>query len=384
MLRLSLVALTLASPAAGQFVYDFNKLKGNDVHPFTQLDQQDGWSEQTFRARNRCGVTATRSHDKTKSLRFQEVGPGYGCDASRINDANWAFAKFKGTEKSAYFQADMQVGFWGGSFGLAYDKNSDKMIRGNQAGERGVRFVLGTHRNVQIQLVDGAGKATRVPLTNIGPVGGGDWLRVRVIMDLSAGSGKGLGYVDVENLTKKANNVAVPGLQGIPLALDQTATDAKNPKLWHGVWLHFEGATYGLDNIAIGSDSARSIEFGKGCGKLGLRGAGRPTLGSTAGAVTHTIPSASKVGILLLSVLKFSPGRDMTAAGAPGCFLNVLPQWPFAFAVSGTSANHAMPIPKITGLAKQELHLQSVALEPSANRLGMLFSNGLTWVLDVR
>lgn len=386
MLRLSLLALALASPVTGQFVYDFNKLNGSDTHPYTMLDQQDGWSEETFRARNRCGVTATLSHDGTKSLRFQEVGPGYGCDASRINDTNWGFTKFAGTETAAYFQADMLVGYWGGSFSIAYDTNKDGKIRGSQTGERGVRFSLGTHANVQIQLVDAAGKATRVPLANIGPVSGGDWLRVRVMMDLGAGSGTGLGWVDVENLSKKAANVAVPGLQAIPLALDQTATDAKNPKLWNAFWLHFEGATYGLDNIGVGTDSARAIEFGKGCGTpaLGLRGGDRPVLGSRAGAVTYSIPSASKIAVLMLGFVRFPQGLDLTAAGAPGCFLNINPALSFAFAVTGSTADHALSIPSTPSLAKQSVHLQTLAIDANANTLGMVLSNGLTWVLDVR
>ena len=296
----------------------------------------------------------------------------------------WSFGNFKGTENAAYFQADMLVGFWGGTFSLAYDTNKDGMIRGNQPGERGVRFSVGTQANVQLRLTDAAGKTTRVPLSSAGAVRGGEWLRVRVIMDLSAGSGGGLGWVNVENLSKKTPNVAVPGLQGIPLGLDPKATDAKNPKLWNAVWLHFEGATYGLDNIAIGADSARSIEFGSGCGKLAIRGGARPVIGTTAGAVTYSIPSTSKVAVLMLGFVRFPQGIDLTAGGAPGCFLNINPALSIAFPVTGASANHALPIPNTASLAKQSLHLQSLAIDANANALGMLLSNGLTWVLDVR
>ena len=119
------VVAVLAAPAldslCAQSVYDFNVLNGSDTHPYTLLDGQDNWSEETFNARNRCGVTATLSHDGTPSLRFQEVGPGYGCDASRINNASWSFPAFTGSETAAWFEADMLVGFWGGSFGLAHD-----------------------------------------------------------------------------------------------------------------------------------------------------------------------------------------------------------------------------------------------------------------------
>lgn len=259
MLRIIAVAFLLVSAATAQVAtYDFNGLNGSDAYPFTLLDGQDGWSEETFNAPNRCGVTATMSHDGTQSLRFQEVGPGFGCDASRINDASYAFTPFVGAETAAYFEADMQVGFWGGSFGLAYDTNLDGIIRGYQPGELGVRFAVGTHANVQLRLIAADGTVTTAPLSSIG-VAGGDWLRVGVTMDLTANGGVGLGSVEVQNITAGATTMTpVAALQSVPLALDQTAADASNPIAWNAVWLHFEGATYGLDNIGVG---VKTVEY---------------------------------------------------------------------------------------------------------------------------
>jgi len=258
MLRILIVTMVLAPAAAAQLVtYDFNNLNGSDVHPFTLLDAQDGWSEETFNASNRCGVTATLSHDATKSLRFQEVGPGFGCDASRINDASFGFPSYLGTETNAYFQADMQVGYWGGSFGLGYDTDLDGRIRGYQPGELGVRFSVGTHANIQLQLIAADGTSVSAPLSSLGSVSGGDWLRIGITMDLTAANGSGLGAVEVQNITGGATTLTpVPGLQAVPLGLDQTAGNATNPIAWNAVWLHFEGATYGLDNIQIGVKTA--------------------------------------------------------------------------------------------------------------------------------
>ncbi|MCR9247431.1 MAG: hypothetical protein NXI31_20565 [bacterium] len=259
-----LVPLLLASGASAQFVYDFNRLAGSNQHPYTLLDGQDNWSEQTFNAANRCGVTASLSHDGTPALRFQESGPGYGCDASRINDTSWLYPPFSGNERNASFQVDMRVGFWGGSFGLAHDTNGDTIVRGNQAGELGVRFTLGTQSNVQLRLYAADQTFVRVPLGGLG-IGGGNWIRVRVVMDLAAGGGVGAGSVFVQNLTTGAPGfTAVPGLQDVPLALDPTATDATNPSLWDAVWLHFEGATYELDNIDIGR-AGYAVPFGTAC-----------------------------------------------------------------------------------------------------------------------
>lgn len=260
-----LVPFLLAPVVSAQFLYDFNNLNGSDQHPFTLLDGQDNWTEQTYNASNRCGVTATLSHDATQSLRFQEVGPGYGCDASRINDGNWLFPPFSGSELNAAFQVDVLVGFWGGSFGLAHDTNSDTIIRGNQPGERGVRFTVGTQSNVQFRLYAADQTFVQVPLANLGAVSGGHWLRVRVVMDLGASGGTGLGSVFVQNLTLAAPGfTAVQGLQDIPLALNPLAADATNPTLWDAVWLHFEGATYGLDNIDVGRGGF-TVPFGTAC-----------------------------------------------------------------------------------------------------------------------
>lgn len=260
-----LVPLLLAPVASAQFVYDFNGLSGSNQYPYTLLDGQDNWTEQTYNANNRCGVTATLSHDGTPALRFQEVGPGYGCDASRINDAAWLFPPFSGGEANAAFQVDMLVGFWGGSFGLAHDTNGDTIIRGNQPGERGVRFTIGTQANVQLRLHAADQTSVQVPLASAGTIGGGHWVRVRVVMDLAAAGGAGLGSVFVQNLTLGAPGfTAVPGLQDVPLALDPLASDATNPTLWDAVWLHFEGATYGLDNIDIGRGGF-AAPFGTAC-----------------------------------------------------------------------------------------------------------------------
>jgi len=261
----SLLAALLTSAVSAQFIYDFNGLNGADPHPFILLDGQDNWSEQTYNAANRCGVTATLSHDGTQSLRFQESGPGYGCDASRINDFSWLYAPFIGTETNAMFQADIRVGYWGGAFGLAHDTNGDTIIRGNQPGERGVRFHVGTNSGVQFRLYAADQTFVQVPLASLGPVSGGHWLRVRVIMDFTAAGGAGHGSVFVQNLTLAAPGFTpVPGLQGIPLALDQTALDASNPLLWDAMWLHFEGATYELDNIEVGR-GGWAVPFGNAC-----------------------------------------------------------------------------------------------------------------------
>ena len=380
------LTLLLASTATAQFVYDFNGLNGSDPQPFTALDGQDNWTTQTFNAPNGCGVTATLSHDGTPSLRFQEVGPGYGCDASRINDAAWLFAPFAGVERSAMFQCDMQVGYWGGSFGLGHDTNGDGVIRGSQQGERGVRFQLGTQGNQQLRLYRGDQTFVQATLATAGGIGGGDWVRVRVVMDLGANSGAGAGTVLVQNLSQGATTFsAVPGLIDVDLALDQAATDASNPLLWDALWLHFEGATYGLDNIEVGW-AGFAVPFGTGCagasGPVELVASGSFGLGTTVDFVSDN-HAANAVGLGIFGIddsiwqgvplpLSVDP-----VFGTSGCTLytdpavTVLAQ-ASASAPATMSTPFAIPQGLLTGF---EFFVQHACLEPVQG--GWSFSNAL-------
>ncbi|MBK9383269.1 MAG: hypothetical protein IPN34_00380 [Planctomycetes bacterium] len=384
MLRPSILVALLAAPAAAQASYSFNALQGSDTHPYTLLDGQDGWSEQTFNARQRCGVTATLSHDATPCLRFQEVGPGYGCDASRKNDAAWSFAPLVSTQRNAYFQADMFVGYWGGTFGMAYDANTNGIVRGSEAGERGVRFVLGTQSNVQLQLVPASGAAVRVPLAALG-IASGQWIRVRVLLDLAANGAGGLGSVEVQNLTLgQTSFTSVPGLQDVPLGLDPSATDARNAALWDALFLHFEGATYMLDNIEVGrAGFARA--FGSGC----AAGAGTATLSAQgqlqAGGVLQLDSSghaAGQPGVLLLGISDASYlGLALPLAldpllGTSGCSLFTSID-ATASGITSASApavlSFSFGVPSPTFSAR--LYAQTLTLAPVPG--GLALSNGL-------
>ncbi len=320
MFRTTFLLLTIPSIGLSQSVYDFEGLIGSDTHPFAPLDGQDGWSEETFNAAASMGVTATMSHDGTKSLRFQESGPGFGTDASRINDAAWSYASFSGLEANAYFQADMQVGWWGGSFGAAHDTNGNNQIRGSEAGERGVRFDLGGQSNAQLRLIAANGTATQAPLAGNG-ISSGNWVRVRVVMDLGANGGTGLGSVEVMNLTTgQTTFTPVAALQAVALALSPSAMDATNPALWDAMWLHFEGAAYGLDNIEFGvlEPGANYCKAApNSTGSTGVMSASG-SLQASANNVTLTafgLPS-NQFGIFVVSMTQaFVPGTNGSSNG---------------------------------------------------------------------
>ncbi|MCK5942923.1 MAG: hypothetical protein KAI24_13180 [Planctomycetes bacterium] len=380
------VVLVLASTASAQFVYDFNHLNGSDPHPFTLLHGQDNWTEETFNAANRCGVTATLSHDGTPSLRFQESGPGYGCDASRINDGSWLFAGFAGVERSAMFQCDMQVGYWGGTFGLAHDTSGDGIVRRYQNGERGVRFSIGTQSNQQLRLYRADQSFVSASLASAGGIGGGEWVRVRVVMDLAANAGAGSGSLFVQNLSQNATSfTAVPGLQDIDLALDQAASDATNPLLWDALWLHFEGATYGLDNIEVGW-AGTAVPFGVGCagasGPVELAAVGPFTVGTTIDFVSGN-HAANAPGLAIYGLDDSSwqgvplPLSVDPVLGTSGCTLYTDPVVSLLYTTTATAPatmTSPFPVPP-SALTGFECFVQHACLEPVPG--GWSFSNAL-------
>ncbi|MGE0143638.1 MAG: hypothetical protein AB7I19_10960 [Planctomycetota bacterium] len=383
MTRLPWLTCLLLSTTAFAQTYDFENLTGSDIAPFVLLDGQDNWSEQTFNAARRCGVTATLSHDGTKSIQFQEVGPGYGCDASRINDAAWSFGPFLGTETRAFFQVDMRAGFWGGIFGPAHDTNQSGSVRGSEAGERGVRVSLGTNANQQLRLIAADNTVTTAPLASLGSVvNGSTWLRIRVVMDLTANAGAGLGYVFTQNLTAGETwFTAVGALQGIPLALDPTAADAKNPTRWDAMFLHFEGATYAMDNIRFGPRSAFLGAYEAGCGvpPLALTGRALPVVGTNADVLVTNLPTGALGGVLILGLAGIDPGLDLSAAGLTGCRLAVAPAASGDLTLGSSTASFALSIPASPALVGAGVFLQSAVVAPGVNPASVLTSNGLRW-----
>lgn len=278
----------------------------------------------------------------------------------------------------------MKVGYWGGSFGLAHDTDGSGGIRGSQPGERGVRFTIGTQANVQFRLVAADQSFVQVPVANAG-IAGGDWVSVRVVMDFTAGGGTGIGTVWCRNISAGATDFSqVPGLDAIPLGLDLMATDARNPSRWDAVWLHFEGATYGLDNIEVGR-AGFAIPYGGACSGVGgpvtltAQGTFRP--GSTSSLVSDN-HAPGKLGVAVYGLSDaMHAGQPLPIAidplfGTNGCFLHTSIDVTLAYLTgTGTPATltSQVVIPRIwTGW---RFFAQHVCFENVPG--GMSWSNGL-------
>ncbi len=260
LLHLTLVPILaglLAAPARTQGCpssssYDFNTLTGSDVQPFWPLHGQDGWTAVSKNTAVALGVTATTGPDGTQAIRFQEVGPGVGAQASRLDDSSFALPAFVGTETDAYLQADVYVSFWGNGLGLGTDVDLDGAIRETQPGELGPRVYLASNSGGGVSFRSASGVLTQVPIASADGAAGDEWIRVRVVMDFGTNNGAGKASVLAMNLTQGSTTFhAVAGLQVLDLGLVPGAGDARNPLSWNGQWLRFEGATGQIDNLKV-------------------------------------------------------------------------------------------------------------------------------------
>ena len=106
-------------------------------------------------------------------------------------------------KKRSYFQADFGVGFWGNQFALGYDANEDGVIRKTDSTEIGPTLLIGC-RNVSggeagVRLIDAVGNTTLVPITVVSDGSGcGDWIRLRLVMDLKANDKQGPGQSGIK------------------------------------------------------------------------------------------------------------------------------------------------------------------------------------------
>jgi hypothetical protein len=171
------------------------------------------------------------------------------------NDGSFSIPSFSGLETQAILQVDFGVGFWGNHFALAYDADGDGEVRKLDLSEVGPGLKIGSRFSVGVQVVAADGTVAMAPIEDVDG-SGGDWVRSRLVMDLTANSGQGSGDLYYQNLSNgDVSFQPVAGLQGINLGLDSGASDARNPALWDGMWLHMEGATNQLDNVVLSNDS---------------------------------------------------------------------------------------------------------------------------------
>lgn len=109
-----------------------------------------------------------------------------------------------------------------------------------------------------------------------------------------------------------------------------------------------------------------------------LAASARPITGTTVNYTTSNVPSAPGVSFLLINFGGVDPGIDLTPFGMPGCSQYVdLNGASTNLMIGGPSATLGVSIPNNPGLAGLPLDFQTWALDPAANLLGVVNSNGI-------
>ena len=294
-------------------VYDFNNLTPTIVE--AQISQ-DNWTHDRRTPTGSAVRITTDGFDGTNVMRFVVSGPSEGSSSSRMNNTDFSFPHFDGTERNAVIQVDTLSGFWGASFGLGIDTNGDNELRQVKGpvllSELGPAIGWGVKCSARAYTLR-PGSFTRAGTTawnSISSIGCNnsdnafpqEWVRFRLTMDFTANSGAGLGSLGYQNLSRGDSGFSpVAGNQNMNLGLDSSAADGRNPTLWNGMWFHFEGRPYAIDNIIVSrgelataqllNDRANSIDAALASIESKLDD-GTTGLGAIAGDISNLLGSS--------------------------------------------------------------------------------------------
>ena len=109
-----------------------------------------------------------------------------------------------------------------------------------------------------------------------------------------------------------------------------------------------------------------------------LSASGNPVIGGSMSFQTDNLPASSLLSIYLLSTGQINPGVDLGIINAGGCSAYVtLPETLSAVQLGGPSAATTISIPNDPYFAGFSFYSQSIALDPTANVLGVMTTNGV-------
>jgi hypothetical protein len=144
---------------------------------------------------------------------------------------------------------------------------------------------------------------------------------------------------------------------------------------------HLVGYSPGGANLDPGSvvlATALPIITGPDVAALALSASNTAVLGTSVTYTTTNIPATAMISADIISFGQINPGIDLGFMGAPGCLQLVdLTVSSTTLLIGGPTATLVFPIPNDPGLAGLPLNLQSASLDPTANALGVLTSNGV-------
>ena len=108
-----------------------------------------------------------------------------------------------------------------------------------------------------------------------------------------------------------------------------------------------------------------------------------PRLGSTAPLTTTNYPAGSVVGVLVLSIVQFNPGIDLSGVGMPGCFRYVGTGVTALQLPVFNQSLFNLVVPNNPSIAGLPLNAQTYAFAAGFNPLGLVASNGMALVVGL-
>jgi hypothetical protein len=237
-LRSFLALVFLAGVARAEVTavtYDFDDSVNNGEEPAYEgtgyWHNVDGWTTTT--SGGYFYVSDTNSSDGSNYIRFTDSGSGVGATAS-IADT---FGTVSTDEKFSFSFSYLSENYWGTLVGIGAGASQGITLEiSNYFADGPVRLRVGS-----LLLADG-------------DIDFDLWEDFRVDVDLAANSGAGSASVFARG-TGALVWSGVTGLSNVNLGLDvaRSAGDSTNPLNWNTLWFHQEGATSGIDNIAVTS-----------------------------------------------------------------------------------------------------------------------------------
>lgn len=101
-----------------------------------------------------------------------------------------------------------------------------------------------------------------------------------------------------------------------------------------------------------------------------------PIINSTLTITTTNYPGNAVLGLVCFGVQGFNPGIDMGPFGAPGCPIHVNTDFNFTVFPTAGQTVLALAVPNDPGFQGAVLNMQTFALAPGSNQLGVVSSNG--------
>lgn len=138
------------------------------------------------------------------------------------------------------------------------------------------------------------------------------------------------------------------------------------------------------DPGSIDFTTAIPFDTGPGGSSLGLdaQAGARPQLGTTFPLELSGVSPGSALGLLMLGLVQFLPGFDLTVIGMPGCTQYVSLDGSLAFPLAPVP-QVGVPLPNNTALVGFVLYVQGATLTPGINQLGIAVSNGGVMTLGI-